>query len=95
MAVRYNLTATSISINYDRSGALAAVLPGATNPVLIDLGQFRVTINIEGFVAPTGGTPTADGANVIPTKDQLETILDQLNNSRAQEIGVPVKPYTI
>lgn len=69
------LLANSVVIDYDRSPILAP-LPGSTvstpSVILLDLGQLRVNITVEGFVNETG-TDQTEGANVIADKIDLET----------------------
>ena len=70
-AVEYNLQANTVSIKYDRS-ALIVPLPGATDPRLIDLGQFKVSISIEGIVPVTGHSLVSATS---PSKENLEDVL--------------------
>ena len=68
--ITYRLQAETVSVDYDRS-AIVAPLPGGTSPLLLDLGQFKVSIVIEGWISRTG-TDLTDGADPIPDKDDLE-----------------------
>ena len=69
-SINYRLQLNNVSVDYDRS-ALIAALPAGTNPLLIDLGFFKVTLSLEGIISRTG-TALIDGGVTIADKDQLE-----------------------
>jgi hypothetical protein len=71
-AKTYSLKVNSARISYDRS-PLVAPMPGGVDPIILDLGQFRVKIVLEGTV-PVSGTES-DGTNDIPSKVELEDLL--------------------
>lgn len=72
----YRLEAESVSIVFDRS-PIQAPLPGA-DPLLLDLGMFRPSINIEGKVPVTAGS---DGGVTIPSKNNLEDAVESWYNT--------------
>lgn len=67
----FNLQTANAVIVYDRS-PIVAPLPGGTI-VLLDLGQQRINIILEG-IASQPGTDLADGATRIADQDHLEEI---------------------
>lgn len=83
LGATYNLQALSASVIYDR-GASAVPIPANTNPIFIDLGSFRCTIQISGIIDETAGT---DGGVVVPSKENLE---DKLNTWWASTVAVPI-----
>ena len=73
-ANNFRLQSKRISISYERSPVVAA-LPGV-DPLLFDLGQWKVSIIIEG-VASFPGTDLNDSDAVpIADKDDLEVLGD-------------------
>ncbi len=74
--ITYRLQANTTKIFIGRD-PLQAPLPGA-DPILLDLGQLRPTITIEGIVEETSGL---DGAVIIPSKEQLEDAVEDWYNT--------------
>ena len=66
----WKLQVSSCRIDYDRS-PISASLPGNVNPLLLDLGQYRVNIQVEGITSETGTNQT-DGGIPIMDKNHLE-----------------------
>lgn len=75
-ATTYRLEAESVSIAYERS-PIQIPLPGS-NPLLLDLGQFRPSINIDGKIPVTAGS---DGGVTIPSKNNLEDAVENWWNA--------------
>jgi hypothetical protein len=69
----YALGAESIRITHSGS-PIVAVLPGA-DPLLLNLGQWKVTIVIDGIANKTA-TDLSDGSVSIADKDDLEAMAD-------------------
>ena len=67
----FMLQATNINFSHERAPIMVP-LP-ASNPLFIDLGQWKVSIQIEG-TANIPGTNLTDGGIAIADKDDLETI---------------------
>lgn len=74
----FRLQTTSFTVDHDRS-PISAFLPGA-NPLLIDLGQWRVRITIEG-TASLPGTNLTDSGDAIADKDDLEIMADSTDGN--------------
>jgi hypothetical protein len=72
-AGNYKLKTTSVKIALGGS-PIAAVLPGV-KPLLLDLGQHRVNITIEG-IADFVGTDDSEGGVAFADKDDLEAFMD-------------------
>lgn len=66
----YALPAESVSISLQKN-PVQAEMAGGVNPVLFDLGQFKPTITIMGWIKSTA-SPSSDGTNPIPSKQNLE-----------------------
>jgi hypothetical protein len=69
----YLLQTKSLSITHQRS-PIAAPMPGS-DPLLIDLGQWKATIVVSGTARFTG-TNESEGGIAIADRDDLETIAD-------------------
>ena len=69
--ITWKIQCQSVRIDYDRS-PISAPLPGNVNPLLLDLGQYRVNIQIEGVTSETG-TNINDGGTPIMDKNNLES----------------------
>ena len=69
----FKLQVTNLSITHDRS-PIAVWLPGS-QPLLLDLGQWKVSIALEG-TCNFAGTDLTDGGIPIADKDDLEAIAD-------------------
>ncbi len=69
----FRLQASRFVVTHDRS-PIAAPLPAA-NPILIDLGQWKVDILIEGNCSFTGTNLSDDGVS-IADRDNLENMAD-------------------
>lgn len=67
-AVTYALPSDSLDISIGKA-PFQAPLPANTDPILIDLGQFRPAVVITGTLDPGF---TTDSVETIPTKRQLE-----------------------
>ncbi len=80
----YRLQATKIMIRLSRN-PIQAALPGGIDPLLLDLGQFRPSMVIEGAIKSV--EPLSDGGISIPTKRQLE---DLTSDNFASTITVSV-----
>jgi hypothetical protein len=68
----FMLQADNINFSHDRSPIMIPL--AGTNPLFIDLGQWKVGIQIEG-TASFPGTNLTDGSIAIADKDDLETIV--------------------
>ena len=68
---RFNLQVTNSSITHQREPKVSA-LPGG-NPLMIDLGQRKVDIILEGFCSEKA-TNQLDGAINIADRDDIEII---------------------
>ena len=64
----YALPAEQFDISIGKS-PFQAPIPANSDPLLIDLGQFRPSIFCSGTLDPGD---TSDGANDVPTKRELE-----------------------
>jgi hypothetical protein len=83
----FMLQATNINFSHERSPIMVP-LPG-TNPLFIDLGQWKVSIQIEG-TASIPGTNLTDGGIAIADKDDLEIIV---GNQDSVFSGTSVKKW--
>jgi len=68
----FMLQANNINFSHDRAPIMVPL--AGTNPLFIDLGQWKVAIQIEG-AASFPGTNLTDGGVAIADKDDLETIV--------------------
>ena len=68
----FMLQATNINFSHERAPIMIPL--AGTNPLFIDLGQWKVSIQIEGTTS-LAGTNLSDGGIAIADKDDLETIV--------------------
>jgi len=85
----FMLQATNINFSHDRSPIMVPL--AGTNPLFIDLGQWKVNIQIEGTVS-FPGTNLSDSGIAIADKDDLETIVGN-HDSVFSGGGAPKKWY--
>jgi hypothetical protein len=83
------LQAANINFSHERSPIMIPL--AGTNPLFIDLGQWKVSIQIEG-TASLAGTNLSDGGVAIADKDDLEIIVGN-HDSVFSGGGAPKKWY--
>jgi hypothetical protein len=85
----FMLQAVNINFSHERSPIMIPL--AGTNPLFIDLGQWKVSIQIEG-TASLAGTNLSDGGVAIADKDDLEIIVGN-HDSIFSGGGAPKKWY--
>jgi hypothetical protein len=70
----FNLDAKEIKISHQRSPILAPM--PASDPLLIDLGQWKSTITITGICNFSGTNQTDTGGTTIADRDDLEDMVN-------------------
>jgi len=83
----FMLQANSVQYSHDRSPIMVP-LPGS-NPLFIDMGQWKVSVMIEG-TASLAGTNLSDGGIAIADKDDLEAMV---GNQDSVFSGTSVKKW--
>jgi hypothetical protein len=81
----FMLQATNINFSHDRAPIMVPL--AGTNPLFIDLGQWKVSIQIEGTVS-FPGTNLSDGGIAIADKDDLEKIVGNHDSIFNDEVAV-------